>query len=266
MVARVCPDSGVPEILEAELTRRAALDLIGRRFGAVERTDSIVVGAGVDELVPGCRIERIDRRGKLLLFVTDSVVIGVHGGMTGRLLRDGSAAAVGELAYGARSDHERWDRWVVRLDDGTRLRFHDPRRLGRVSLDPSLERLGPDALSVTRVSLGAALAGRRGPLKSVLLDQGVIAGLGNMLADEVLWWSGISPRRTASSLDAAEIAALHGAIRRRLPVMLRRGGSHTGSLSPAVRTAGALCPRDGAALARDVIGGRTTIWCPWHQH
>ena len=64
---------------------------------------------------------------------------------------------------------------------------------------------------------------------------------------------------------ADEVTALQHAIRRRLPVMLRRGGSHTGTLSPALRAPGGQCPRDGAELPRDVVGGRTTVWCPSHQ-
>ena len=95
----------------------------------------------------------------------------------------------------------------------------------------------------------------------MLLDQTAVAGLGNMLVDEVLWWAGLDPHRPAASLTADEVAALQRAIRRRLPVMVRRGGSHTGTLSPAVAGAGGPCPRDGAELRRDVVGGRTTIWC-----
>ena len=77
------------------------------------------------------------------------------------------------------------------------MRLHDPRRLGRVVLDPDIARLGPDVLTLRRRRARRALAGRRAPLKAVLLDQHAIAGLGNLLVDEVLWWSGIDPRRTA---------------------------------------------------------------------
>ena len=101
-------------------------------------------------------------------------------------------------------------------------------------------------------------------MKAVLLDQAAVAGLGNMLVDEVLWWAGIDPHRPAGTLTPDEVAELHRAIRRRLPVMLRRGGSHTGTLSPT-RRAGGMCPRDGGELRRDVVGGRTTVWCPAHQ-
>jgi formamidopyrimidine-DNA glycosylase len=187
--------------------------------------------------------------------------------MTGRLLRDDTAVALDRLEYGSLDDDARWDRWVVRLDDGSRLRFHDPRRLGRIWLEPELDVLGPDVLGVTRRQLAGALHGRRAPVKAVLLDQTAIAGLGNMLADEVLWWAGIDPHRPAGTLSSDEVAELARVIRRRLPIMLRRGGSHTGTLSPPRRAArsGAVCPRDGAELRRDVVGGRTTVWCPAHQ-
>jgi formamidopyrimidine-DNA glycosylase len=154
---------------------------------------------------------------------------------------------------------------VVILDDGSRMRFHDPRRLGRIWTAPDLHLLGPDALTLTRRQLAAALAGCRAPLKAVLLDQSAVAGLGNMLVDEVLWWAGLAPRRPAGSLPPEDVGALQRAIRRRLPVMLRRGGSHTGTLSPEVRAAVGTCARDGAALERTVVGGRGTVWCPAHQ-
>jgi formamidopyrimidine-DNA glycosylase len=102
-------------------------------------------------------------------------------------------------------------------------------------------------------------------LKSALLDQHVVAGLGNLCADEVLWWAGLDPRRTVDSLTVPEIDRLASAIRRRLPIMLARGGSTTGVLSPAVRAACPPCQRDGAPLERLAIGGRTTVWCPRHQ-
>jgi formamidopyrimidine-DNA glycosylase len=260
----------MPEALEVELARLASDGLVGRTFVGVEATDALVVGDGVDEAVPGATVEAIGRRGKLLVVHTDGPTLGIHFGMTGRLLRDGDEP-IGRLAddqrlvYGPGSDLPVWDRWAVRLDDGSRLRLQDPRRLGRVWLEPDVERLGPDALTLRKVDLAAALAGRRAPLKAVLLDQTAIAGLGNMLVDEVLWWSSIDPRRPAASLGADEVTALQHAIRRRLPVMLRRGGSHTGTLSPARRKPGGHCPRDGAELRRDVVGGRTTVWCPSHQ-
>ncbi len=238
--------------------------LLGRRFTTVERTDPLIVGDGVDAAVVGRTVTAIDRRGKLLLLLTDGPLVGIHFGMTGRLVVD-DVAAIDRLTYGAASDNPIWDRWVVGLDGGGRLRLHDPRRLGRVLLEPDVDRLGPDAMTLTRRQLERALHGRRAPLKAVLLDQTAVAGLGNLLVDEVLWWAGLDPHRPATSLTADEVAALQRTIRRRLRVMGRRGGSHTGTLSPAVRGAGGRCTRDGAVLRRDVVGGRTTIWCGDHQ-
>ncbi len=261
------PDNtrAVPEVLEVELSRRAITKVVGRTVRAVERTDPIIVAPGVDEVLPGRRVTGVDRRGKLMVLHTDGPDLGVHYGMTGRLLRDGDEPAIERLVYSANSDHERWDRWVALLDDGTRLRFHDPRRFGRIWLEPDIDRLGPDALTLRRRDLAAALARRRAPVKAVLLDQAAVAGLGNLLVDEVLWWSGIDPRRPAAELDRDEVGRLHRAIRRRLPLMMRRGGSHTGRLSPELRATGGPCPRDGTPLARGVVGGRTTLWCPSHQ-
>jgi formamidopyrimidine-DNA glycosylase len=255
----------VPEVLEVELTRRGAADLIGREIVGVERTDPLVVGDGLDAVVPGSRIEGLGRHGKWLLVQTDGSTVGVHFGMTGRLLVD-DHAVIDRLAYSSPSRDPVWDRWAVRLDDGRLVRLHDPRRLGRVRLDPDVSRLGPDVLSLRRVDLAAALAGRRAPVKALLLDQAVIAGLGNLLTDEILWWAALSPRRPAGTLTPGEVGTLFQAVRRRLPIMLRRGGSHTGELSPTVRATLGPCHRDGAELVRATVGNRTTVWCSSHQH
>jgi formamidopyrimidine-DNA glycosylase len=151
-----------------------------------------------------------------------------------------------------------------RRDDDV-LRVNDPRRWARFTLDPDTSRLGPDVLGLTRRRLATALAGRRAPLKAVLLDQSAVAGFGNLCVDEVLWQAGVSPHRPAAKLDAADIDALAAATRRHLPAMLRRGGSHRGTVSPELRAALPACPRDGAPLRREQVAGRTTVWCPAHQ-
>ena len=254
----------MPEVLEVELTLRGLLGLIGDTVVAIDRTDPLVVAEGVDAMTTGSTLAGFARRGKQLVMLTDGPSVGIHLGMTGRVLVD-DVSTIGELAYGSRDDHPRWDRWVVLFHSGRRLRLHDPRRLARVVLDPDVERLGPDALSLRTGDLAVALRRRRAPLKAVLLDQHAIAGLGNMIVDEVLWWAGIDPHRIAGDLTAAEVADLHRHLRRRLAVMLRRGGSHTGVLSPSVRAHPGPCQRDGQQLARGVVGGRTTVWCPDHQ-
>ncbi len=205
----------------------------------------------------------------MVLLDTDGPTIGLHFGMTGRLVIDGDAS-IDRLAYASGRDDPAWDRLVLFATPGGRtappaLRFNDPRRLGRVSLDPDLGHLGVDYTEVTPRRLAQAFAGRRGVLKSALLDQHVVAGLGNLCADEVLWWAGLDPRRTVDSLTAPEVDRLASTIRRRLPLMLARGGSTTGVLSPAVRAACPPCERDGSSLERLTVGGRTTVWCPRHQ-
>ena len=140
----------------------------------------------------------------------------------------------------------------------------DPRRLGGVTLDPSVEHLGADALEVRERALGRALGASRAPLKAWLLDQSHVAGVGNLLADEILWRAGLDPMRPASSLEPDEVTTLHRTLRRTIRLLTKRGGSHTGDLQLA-RVRGATCPRDGAPLQRRTIGGRTTYSCPEHQ-
>ncbi len=101
-------------------------------------------------------------------------------------------------------------------------------------------------------------------LKARLLDQARVAGLGNLLVDDVLWRAGFDPAREAGGLDESEIDELAQSIAVTLEELGRRGGSHTGELQPE-RHADGHCPRDGAALQRRTVGGRTTYSCPEHQ-
>jgi formamidopyrimidine-DNA glycosylase len=258
----------VPEGLEAEIWRRACGPLVGRTILDVD-LDERSVAEGFADAVTGATFTGIRRRGKVLLLDTDRATVGLHFGMTGHLVVDGDAS-IEKLAYASGRDDSAWDRLVLFATPGGRtappaLRFNDPRRLGHVSLDPDLDHLGIDFSEVTPRRLNVALRGRRGVLKSVLLDQQVVAGLGNLCADEVLWWADLDPRRTVDSLTPDEVTRLATMIRRRLPIMLDHGGSTTGVLGPAVRAACPPCERDGTPLARVSIGGRTTVWCPRHQ-
>jgi formamidopyrimidine-DNA glycosylase len=142
--------------------------------------------------------------------------------------------------------------------------MRDPRRLGGVELDPPLERLGPDVFGIGVAGLRDVLAGSEAPLKARLMDQARLAGLGNLLTDEILWRAGLDPARPAGSLSPAEIRRLQRQLRATLDELLDRGGSHLGDLMDA-RTHGGLCPRCGVALERRTIGGRTTYSCPRHQ-
>ena len=258
----------MPEGLEAEIWRRACEPLVGRTIVDVV-VDLRVVADGFADAVTGATFTGARRRGKVVLLDTDGPTIGLHFGMTGRLVIDGDAS-IERLAYASGRDDPAWDRLVLfATPDGragpAALRFNDPRRLGRVSLDPCLDHLGVDFTEVTPRRLAGAFAGRRSVLKSALLDQQVVAGLGNLCADEVLWWAGLDPRRTVESLTAPEVERLAQMIRRRLPIMLARGGSTAGVLSPTVRASCPPCERDGAPLERLTIGGRTTVHCPLHQ-
>ena len=134
----------------------------------------------------------------------------------------------------------------------------------RSSSSPTRIASVPTRSRSTGAQLDGLLERSRAPVKAVLLDQSRVAGLGNLLTDELLWFAGVDPARPARSLAAAERAALHRALRRTLRVLGRRGGSHTGSLQ-AQRAPGGACPRDGVPLARRTVGGRTTYSCPEHQ-
>lgn len=261
----------MPEILEAEQARALiearALD---REIARVHAPDAWFLKRGltpaaVRTALPGRTLVDARRRGKLLLVETSGSgpVLGLHLGMSGRILVDGDAAG-DPLLYASNRDDPAWRRFGLRFADGGTLFLRDPRRLGAVELDPDEDRLGPDALSLTRAQLVDVVTGRDAPVKAVLMDQRRIAGLGNLLTDEALWRAGIDPVRPAGGLEADEVARLHRSIRATLRVLGRRGGSHTGDHMPA-RFPGAVCPIDGAPLLRRSVGGRTTYSCPVHQ-
>jgi len=258
----------VPEMLEVETYRRQAEAVVGRTIVGADVPDAWYV-KNVDpaELVAaltGCRIEGARRIGKLLVLdLDDGSRLGLRFGMTGRLLVDG-AAAIDRLEYSSARDEPAWERFTLRFEGGGDLRMRDPRRLGGVSLDPDESVLGPDALTLTVGSLAAALGRSTAPLKARLLDQARVAGIGNLLADEILWRAGFDPARHAGSLSQDELATLAEAIATTLAELDDRGGSHTGDLRAGVLADGH-CPLDGTELQRRTIGGRTTWSCPKHQ-
>jgi formamidopyrimidine-DNA glycosylase len=261
----------VPELLEVETYRRQAERVVGRTIGAVEAPDAWFVKGGdpaeVVATVTGRTVAGVRRRGKLLVLDLGSegndVRLGLRFGMTGRLLVDG-AADIDRLEYASARDDSAWDRFALHFTDGSDLRIRDPRRLGGVTLDPDETRLGVDALDATRDDVRRALGASAAPLKARLLDQARLAGIGNLLADEILWRAGLDPVRPAGNLDDHDLAALHRALGEVLAELMARGGSHTGDLRQAAALDG-LCPRDGAALIRRRVGGRTTLSCPAHQ-
>jgi len=267
----------MPELLEAEAARACLEErALDRKIAAVEAPDAWYLKRGltapaIQDALAGRRLATARRTGKQLLLDTTAVgrsrtpgpVLGLHLGMSGRVVVDGESAG-DPLLYASNAENPAWLRFGLRFADGGSLWLRDPRRLGAVELDPDEARFGPDATRLDRRGLDRALATSRAPLKAVLMDQSRIAGLGNLLTDEVLWRSGLDPARPAGALDKRERAALLRAIRQTVRTLGRRGGSHTGDLQ-ASRLRGGVCPRDGAELLRRTVGGRTTYSCPVHQ-
>jgi formamidopyrimidine-DNA glycosylase len=255
-------------MIEIVQYRRLADQTVGRSVRSVHAPDPWYLKAGTTaaalrRALRGATVTGTRRIGKLLLLDTDGITVGLRFGMTGRLLVDGRGP-IEKLEYASGRDEPAWVRFGLRFEDGGDLRLVDPRRLGGVILDPDTSALGPDALAMRERDLREALAASRAPLKAWLLDQGRIAGVGNLIVDEALWRAGLDPARPAGSLTPEEVAQLHQTLRRTIRLLMRRGGSHTGDLQVA-RVRGAACPRDGALLERRTVGGRTTYSCPVHQ-
>jgi formamidopyrimidine-DNA glycosylase len=264
----------VPEILEVELYRALAEKALGRDIAKVWMVDSRYGRGGTT--TPGLRAALVGRsftaarrRGKLMLLDADGgPTLGLRFGMTGGLVVDGQQA-LDRLRYGPGVFEEKWVRARLTFADGGHLLVHDPRRFGSLELAPDEDRLGPDALTASLGDLREALVVRRGregsaaPLKARLMDQERLAGVGNLLADEILWRAGFAPGRR-TPLDEDELKGLHRAMRATLRQLARRGGSHMGDLMEERHDEGR-CPLDGTELRREVVGGRTTYWCPAHQ-
>ena len=259
----------MPELLEVESYRVLAESALHRTVSSVSSPDAwylkgAATGPALKRSLVGHRFTAARRIGKLLLLDVDSgPVVGIRFGMTGNLDVD-DRRGVSQMQYAPRRRDPAWDRWSVRFQDGGGLVVHDPRRLGGVLLDPDVSGLGPDAASLTPAQLASALRGSKTALKARLLDQSQVAGVGNLIADEALWRSSLSPVRVAGTLTPVEVRRLHRNLRRTISDLMERGGSHCGDLMDE-RHSGGRCPRDGTELVRSTVGGRTSWWCPAHQ-
>jgi formamidopyrimidine-DNA glycosylase len=276
----------VPELPEVESARaaieRAALD---RTIADVDDTDTWEcrphLPGDIRDVLVGRRLTGAYRRGKSMWCETSGVstsptpgpVLGIHLGMSGRILvtdGDGKLTEGGDRLGGTWEKAEDparkpvWDRFTITFEDGGTLRLFDKRRLGRVRLDPNLDALGPDAELVKVAEFRTRIARSKAPVKARLLDQSVIAGVGNLLADETLWQAKLSPRRPANELTTAELNSLHRALHRATKAAIEQGGVHTGTII-AFRGAGRHCPRCGTEMTHATVGGRTTWWCPQEQ-
>ena len=258
----------MPELIEVETYRQAASEALHRTVSGVDAFhDSYVRSSGgVSRLRSSLlhnELSAVERIGKLLVLRIGGTSVGVRFGMTGRLVVDGQVS-IAELLYTTNEIKKSHIRFVVTFEDGGDLAIVDPRSVGSVELGFETSRLGIDALKLTPNVMATLLNGSRGTLKSILLNQSKISGLGNLLCDEVLWRAGISPLRIGNSINEIEILRLSEVILKTISELSARGGSHMGDLQSQRRTGG-ICPIDGAPLLRQVVAGRTTWWCPAHQ-
>lgn len=271
----------MPELPEVESARavieHSALD---REIVDVDDSDAYVTrphqGGEIRAALVGRRLTAAHRRGKSMWFDTSGTeqspasgpALGIHLGMSGKIvIADGHGGEIEGGDYWQRGraagDH-RFTRFALMFADSGSLLLIDPRRLGRVRLDPPVDVLGPDAREITRAQFRAAFARGTAPVKARLLDQEAISGIGNLLADAALWAAKIHPARPVGELEQPEIDRLYRAVRRVVRSTVADGGVHT---IPIVefRKAGAHCPRCGAPMARGTIAGRTTWWCSREQ-
>jgi formamidopyrimidine-DNA glycosylase len=287
----------MPELPEVETVMRGLRAVLeGRtiRAASVSRPDlRWPFPAGLAERLAGARVEGFRRRGKYMLMRLsggDSVL--VHLGMSGRMVArpaaDGTAAPRDGAPPAAAHEH-----FALETTDGVRVGFVDPRRFGCVDLVPTADEeghrllagLGPEPLEpgFTPAVLSAALRGRRTPLKAALLDQKVVAGLGNIYVSEALFRARLSPLRLASSVAAEDAERLVPAIRAVLEESIEAGGS---SLRDYVRADGGIgffqerfkvygrgglpceeCPGapECPGIQRTVQAGRASFHCPRSQ-
>jgi formamidopyrimidine-DNA glycosylase len=254
----------VPELPDVEGFRRELAETLpGRRIRRIDVRDAGVLrnttASTFSRNLVGHRFETPGRHGKWLKLPTDGPILLVHSGMTG----DPYYADAG-------ADEKGYERLVFRLDRGE-LRYADLRKRRGVWLaadENDVARVtgprGPDALGVDLRAFTDALRGRRGRLKPTLMDQSVIAGLGNLLTDEICWQARVHPSRPLGSLGDDDIRRLHKTMKRVLRTSSRHGRvpGLPRWLTRVRDDPDPSCPRCGTRLARGRIGGRTSIWCP----
>jgi formamidopyrimidine-DNA glycosylase len=271
----------MPELPEVEtVRRRLRACLLGMIARDVIVHDATVSQQGEVELrarLTGTRVCDIRRRGKYLIFEMGDAETGIP-----RVLAVVHLRMTGQLLF-RREAHDRAPRFTLLLDPDTELHFVDVRRFGRLwTLEPGGEGaffagMGPEPLGddFDVACLRRALAGRKAPLKSVLLDQRRVAGIGNIYADEALFRARLHPLRAAGSVGPREARRLHAALRETLQAGIDHEGSSIESfVDPAGRRGsfqetlnvyqrtGRQCRVCGALIHRLEVGGRGTHYCP----
>ena len=276
----------MPELPEVETARRLiAGAALGRRVAGVDDSDTFVCrphapGELRDALV-GRTLTAAHRRGKAMWLETSGTGrsdtpgpdLGIHLGMSGRIVvvsPDGQAAEGSGVSGGGRPGRDarpykpEWERFALEFADGGRLVLVDMRRLGRVRLNPEIGALGPDAETVTPGQFRSLISRGSIAVKARLLDQSKIAGVGNLLADEVLWQARVPPAAPVNSLRPEDVDRLYRALRSAVRLAVAAGGAGAGEVISA-RHPGGACPRCGAEMRHGTVGGRSTWWCPREQ-
>lgn len=280
----------MPELPEVETVCRVMREaLVGKRIARVEVVRDAIVFSGlapdtIERALLHRKVEEVGRHGKFFWLTLDGkgpTVFG-HLGMSGWIRAVGKQGTRlqghGDAPFDDEKGRPRFLKLGIYARDGSGIVHTDPRRLGRVWLgaspetEPRLKRLGPDAFDElpSAGELRALFARRRIPIKAVLLDQGALAGIGNWIADEVLYQARIAPKRSAASLTPTEIAALRRAIRAVLAHAVKVGAEHQRFPKSWLfehRWGGARGARQvaGQLIVREEVGGRTTAWVPTRQ-
>lgn len=260
----------MPELPEVEIyARYFAAHALRQRIVRVDVRDDRILGetrkARFIERLRGRSFHGVHRHGKHLFADTGEGWLHLHFGMTG------------DLAYYRDSGEEpRFARIVFDFAGGAHLAYEDMRLFGIADLTTAPEvyvaehRLGPDPLDpgFTLRDFRRIVEGRRGAIKALLMSQDVIAGLGNLYVDETLFQTSIYPRRAADALSDAEGKAIYSVMRRILRNLIERksqGRTYPPRFLTMHREEGERCPRCGGTIARTVVFGRTTYFCPRHQ-
>ncbi len=274
----------MPELPEVETTvRDLRPELIGRTIKRAvvtwQRSIAHPSAAEFTRAVVGYTITGITRRGKYLVFELERQSSSVHRPSSQYLLVH--LRMTGQFGFHPpRVKRDPHQHVHLLLDDGRELRFHDFRKFGRWWLVDNPEhvvgKLGPEPLDMSKKEFVARLRARKGRIKPLLLNQAFIAGVGNIYADESLWYARIHPLREAETLTDAEVSALYAAIRRVINKAIRGGGTsfdatykringESGAHQEALRVvgrAGEPCYRCGTPIVKTVFGQRGTYYCP----
>jgi len=278
----------MPELPEVETVARGLRQtILGRRILSVTlgKTDFIDDPSALEQHLPGRQIEAVERYGKFMLLRLSAVTDGgraatngdaepasllVHLGMTGQIAPAPAAQPL-----------EKHTHVCLLLDDERELRYIDPRRFGRIAyltkalLAEELTGFGADPLEVSKEEFADRICGRRGRIKALLLDQGVLRGVGNIYADESLWRAKIHPARLGANLDKKQAEALHRMLQDILrKAIVLRGSSISDFLDAegepgeyqrhhrAYGREGEKCYRCKTPIRRAIVAGRSSYFCP----